>query len=95
MGFADYLSRNPTGKPPPPPTEEDKKFVINTINEITFALIKNSLAANGASVSKADKKQVNCAHVKKTNERTLFAVNIIEISRFVLLLIPQLSLIQI
>ena len=59
MGFADYLSRNPTGKPPPPPTDEDKNFVINTINDITFALIKNSLAPNGASVSKADKKQVN------------------------------------
>ena len=57
MSFADYLSRIPTGKAPSP--TEDKNFVINTINDITFALIKNSLAPNGASVSKGDKKQVN------------------------------------
>ena len=62
MGFADYLSRNPSGKAPPP-TEEDKNFVINTINELTFSLIKNNLAPFGASVAKADKKQVKCNDV--------------------------------
>ena len=59
MGFADYLSRNPSGNAPPPPSEEDKHFVINTISEITFALIKNSITPNGASEFIADKKLVN------------------------------------
>ena len=39
--------------------EEDKNFVINTVNEITFALIKNSITPNGASKFIADKKLVN------------------------------------
>ena len=59
MGFADYLSRNPSGNAPPPPSEEDKNFVITTINEITFALIRNSITPNGASKFIADKKLVN------------------------------------
>ena len=63
MGFADYLSRNPSGNaPPPPPSEKDKNFVINTINE-TFALIKNSITPSGASEFIADKKLVNSNHV--------------------------------
>ena len=56
MGFAYYLSKNPTGIPSAL-TDEDKNFAINTINDITFALIKNSLAPNGACNFKADKKQ--------------------------------------
>ena len=45
--------------PPPPPSEEDKNFVINIINDITFALIKNSITPNGASDHSADKQLVN------------------------------------
>ena len=59
MGFADYLSRNPSGNAPPPPSEEDKNFVVNTINEITFIVIKNSITPNGASEFIADKRLVN------------------------------------
>ena len=59
MSFADYLSRNPSGNAPPPSSEQDKNFAINTINEITFALIKNSITRNGASEFLADKKLVN------------------------------------
>ena len=60
MGFADYLSRNASGNaPPPPPSEADKNFVINTINGITFALIKSSITPNGSSEFIADKKLVN------------------------------------
>ena len=58
MGFAEYLSRNPTGKAPEP-SEEDQNFVINVIGNIIFALNKNYLAQNGASNYSADEKQVN------------------------------------
>ena len=57
-----YLSRNPTGIAPAP-TEEDKNFNANTINDITFALIKNSLYPNGASKFIADKKHANSIDV--------------------------------
>ena len=47
MGFADYLSRNPSSDPPPP-SDRDKNFVINTIEEIKHALLRNNLAPIGA-----------------------------------------------
>ena len=50
MGFADYLSRNPTGEAIPP-TEEDKNFVINTIEEFKLYITRNSLSPNGANNS--------------------------------------------
>ena len=40
MGFTDYLSRNPSGKPTPE-SEDFKKFVINTIHEIKHAWLKH------------------------------------------------------
>ena len=61
MGFADYLNRNPSGDPIPP-SEEDKNFVINTIDELKFALIRNALTPKGATKAtnqNADIKQVN------------------------------------
>ena len=61
MGFADYLSRNPSGDPIPP-SEEDKNFVINVIDELNFTLIRNTLTPNGAikaTNQNADIKQVN------------------------------------
>ena len=61
MGFADYLSRNPSGDPIPP-SEEDKNFVINVIDELKFTLIRNILTTNGAikaTNQNADIKQVS------------------------------------
>ena len=68
MGFAEYLSRNPTGNAPEP-SEEDENFVINIIGNIIFALIKNYLAQNGASNYSADEKQVN------SNEPTQYYIS--------------------
>ena len=68
MGFADYLSCNPTGKAPDPNTE-DNNFVINEIiNEITFNLIKNDLTPNGANKHYADIKRVNPNDVRAQNQ---------------------------
>ena len=49
-GFADYLSRNPSGEAIQP-SEEDNNFVINTIEEIKFTLLRNALTSNGAIIS--------------------------------------------
>ena len=67
MGFADYLSRNSSGKAPKPNTE-DNNFVINAIDEITFNLIKNDLTPNGANVYNADTKQDNLNDVLSYNQ---------------------------
>ena len=67
MGFADYLSQNPSGKAPKPKTE-DNNFVINTIDQITFNLIKNDLTPNGANVYNADTKQDNLNDVISYNQ---------------------------
>ena len=45
-GFADYPSRNPTGDAIQP-SDEEKNFVINTIDEINFRLLRNALTPNG------------------------------------------------
>ena len=57
MGFADYLSRNPSGVAPTP-NIEDNNFVINAIDEIKFNLIKNDLTPNGVNAHSSDTKQV-------------------------------------
>ena len=60
MGFADYLSRNPTGDAKPT-SDEDKNFEINTIYEKIFTLLRNPLTRNGANNATnqiADRKQV-------------------------------------
>ena len=59
MGAADYLSRNPTGEASKP-SEEDNNFVINTIDEKKFTLIRNALTPNGVTIpsnQNADTKQ--------------------------------------
>ena len=61
MGFADYLSRNPSGEPILP-SEEDKNIVINAIKELKFTLLCNALApnaANQATNQSADTRQVS------------------------------------
>ena len=67
MGFADYLSRNPSDKAPKPNTK-DNNFVINTLDEITFNLIKIDLTPNGANVYNADTKQDNLNDVISYNQ---------------------------
>ena len=47
IGFAEYLSRNPFSDAPPP-SDEDNNFVINTIEEIKHAMLRNNIAPNGA-----------------------------------------------
>ena len=88
MGFADYLSRNPSGDPIPP-SEEDKNFVINDIDELKFTLIRNALAPNGAikaTNQNADIKQVrNDVISSKQNNNTApnaFCLNSIEIKLY-------------
>ena len=58
MGFADYLTRNPTGEAIQP-TDEDKNFVINTIEEIKLFITRISLSPNGASNSFSPKGAIN------------------------------------
>ena len=59
MGFADYLSRNPSGEAIQP-SDEDKNIVINTIDEINFTRLRNALTPSGANETinqNADTKQ--------------------------------------
>ena len=46
LGFADYLSRYPSGKPSPD-SEDDEKFVINTIHEKKHAWLKHIINPSG------------------------------------------------
>ena len=48
MGFVDYLSSNPTGEAIPP-SDGDKNFLIYSIEEIKFFLLRNALTPNGAT----------------------------------------------
>ena len=63
MGFAEYLSRNPTGEAIPP--TDKNNFVINAIEEIKLFLTRNSLSPNGASNSFSPKGAIN-----STNQNT-------------------------
>ena len=47
MGFADYLTRNHSGKPTPE-SEDNKKFGINTIHEMKHACLKHRIEPNNA-----------------------------------------------
>ena len=67
MGFGDYLSRNPKGKAPDP-NVEDNNFIMKTINEITFSLIKNDLTLNEANACNPDIKQINLNDIKTQNQ---------------------------
>ena len=48
MGFADYLSRNPSGAPSST-NEDDKKFVINLKQEMKHAILKQSINSFGSN----------------------------------------------
>ena len=47
MRFADYLSRHPSGSPTPT-NEDDEKFVINLIDEIKHAFLKQNVNPLGS-----------------------------------------------
>ena len=47
MGFADYLSRHPSGSPTPI-NEDDEKFVINLIEEIKHVILKQNITPLGS-----------------------------------------------
>ena len=53
MGFADYLTRNPS-QTPPPPSSDDTQFIINTINNFKYILLKDTI-----DKMKADKYQTS------------------------------------
>ena len=42
MGFADYLSRNPS-QLPPPPSSDDTQFIINTINNFKYIQLNDTI----------------------------------------------------
>ena len=79
MGFADYLSRNPSGVAPTP-NIEDNNFVINAIDEIKFNLIKNDLTPNGVNAHSSDTKQVYINDViylnqTRSDQNNVFCLN--------------------
>ena len=76
MGFADYLSRNPPGKPSPE-SEDDEKFVINTIHEIKHAWLKHIIKPSdivkptGSHNQLAERKQLEQNDDTHAKENTL------------------------
>ena len=74
MGFADYLSRNPSSDAPPP-SDKDKNFVINAIEDIKHALLRANIAPNGANNKNTEQKQsydVTSTKHAHSNETTAF-----------------------
>ena len=69
MGLANYLGRNLTGIVPNS-SAEDNNFVIKTMREITFALIKSDLTPNGANAYSVDAKQVNSDVINRNPTRS-------------------------
>ena len=69
MVFANYLGRKLTGIVPNS-SAEDNNFVINTMREIIFALIKSDLTLNGANAYSVDTKQVNYDVINRNPTRS-------------------------
>ena len=75
IGFADYLSINPSGKTSPE-SEDDKKLFINTIHEIKHAWIKHIIKPNnivkppGYHNHSVERKQIEQNDVTHDNEYT-------------------------
>ena len=84
MGFEDYLSRKPSGKPAQE-SEDDEKFVINTINEIKHAWLKHIFKSNNIveptnhnqSVERKQIEQNDVTHDKENtqSEKHTFCLN--------------------
>ena len=76
MGFAVYLSRNPSVKASPE-SEDDEKFVINTIQEIKHAWIKHTIKPSeiakptGNYNQLVERKQLEYNDVTHAKENTL------------------------
>ena len=71
MGFADYLSRNPSGKPSSE-SEDDQKFVINTIHEIKHIFKPSEIVKPTCNHSQlAERKQLEHNDVTHAKENTL------------------------
>ena len=68
MGFADYLSRNPSQHPPPPSTD-DTQFIINTINNFKYILLNDTIEKMSADKYQTQNDVIsNKAHAaQKTN----------------------------
>ena len=84
MGIAVYLRRNPSGEATQP-SDDDKNFVINTIEEIKFTLLRNALTPNVANKTtnqNVDTKQVtnDVLNPKQTSNTAInaFCLNSIE-----------------
>ena len=69
MGFADYLSRNPSQPPPQPPSTDDTKFAINTINNFKYILLNDTIEKLSADKYQTQNDVIsNKAHAaQKTN----------------------------
>ena len=85
MGFADYLSRNPSGKASPE-GEDDEKFVINTIQEMKHAWLKHKIKPSeiikptgnynqSAERMHLEHNDVTHAKANKTTEQHAFCLN--------------------
>ena len=94
MGFADYLSRNPSGAPSST-NEDDEKFVINLIEEMKHAILKQSINSFGSNKPTGNSNQselkmneMTSSMLKKTHtqKKTLFAIVNLKVSRFFLTL---------
>ena len=75
MGFADYLSRNPSWKPAPG-SEDDEKIVINTTNEMKHPCLKHIIKPNnmvkqtGYHNQPVERKQIEQNDVTHDKEKT-------------------------
>ena len=69
MGFADYLSRNPSGAPSPI-NEDDEKFVINLIEEMKHAILKQSINSFGSNEPTGNSNQSESSTQNERNDVT-------------------------
>ena len=67
MGFADYLSRNPSGAPSST-NEDDEKFVINLIEEMKHAILKQSINSFGSNKPTGNSNQSESSIQNERND---------------------------
>ena len=69
MGFADYLSRNPSSAPSPI-NEDDEKFVINLIEEMKHAILKQIINSFGSNKPTGNSNQSESLTQNERNDVT-------------------------